>query len=140
MVPSSGWVLLGVGWGLLPPPPPLPLPHSKALLPSVPRPPCTAHEVVFVNARFYLSFLVEGGALIFHVLASGAFIYELHNGVCESFSITAYLLVRSTQQPQHNQTMPRVLGGPRDCQSVTVAARVGWAAFKSWHIIFHMAL
>merc|ERR1712129_386295 len=49
------------------------------------------------------------------------------------FPISVYLMVRPTQQPQHNMTLPRVLGGPSDCQSATVAAREGLAASESWH-------
>ena len=55
-------------------------------------------------------------------------------------SISSYLLLRSTQQPQQIKTLPRVLGGPRDCQSATAAAREGLAASESWHIIVYMAL
>ena len=59
---------------------------------------------------------------------------------CKIFPISVYLMVRPTQQPQHNMTLPRVLGGPSDCQSATVAAREGLAASESWHIIVYMVL
>jgi len=95
---------------------------------------------VMMGWHRFLSSSVVGGAFTFQLLAPGACIYELHKGVLLDFSISAYLPVRSTQQPQHFKTKPRVLGCPSDCLSATVAACEGLAASESRPNSIFMAL